>query len=424
MKYARDNNRHDFSMTREELLSFIGILLLSGYHTLPQTDLYWSTEEDKGVQIVKDCMSRNKFKNIKRNLHLSDNNNLDKKDKFSKLRPFFNIINERFMQFDVFSFHLSIDEQMVPYFGRHSCKMYIKGKPVRFGFKLWCLCSADGYLYTFIPYGGAEETKGEFGLGAKIVLDLLSIVKNNQNHDIFFDNFFSSYKLFSILKNRGYFATGTIRENRTSNCPLESTKLMAKRARGSYNSQFDETSEIALVRWNDNSIVTMISTHFCIEPIKSAKRYNRKHKKTDNIPQPSIICNYNKYMGGVDLHDNGVANYRTRVLGKKWWWPLFVNAIDSVVVNAWKLYRIVNDSKMSQVEFKSYVAFRLLKLENRVARPVPTRVPDEVRSDQTSRLIIKQDRRRRCRVYHSTTVYMCGRGNVHLHAACFDQYHK
>lgn len=28
---------------------------------------------------------------------------------------------------------LSVDEQMIPYFGRHSCKMYMKGKPVRFG---------------------------------------------------------------------------------------------------------------------------------------------------------------------------------------------------------------------------------------------------------------------------------------------------
>ncbi|XP_050301648.1 piggyBac transposable element-derived protein 3-like [Anthonomus grandis grandis] len=140
-KYAQDNNRHEFYLSREELLNFLGILILSGYHSLPQTDMYWSLDEDKTVRIVRDCMNRNKFRSIKRNLHLSDNNNLDKGDKYIKLRPFFDTMNEKFLQFGIFSFNLSIDEQMVPYFGRHSCKMFIKGKPVRFGFKLWCICS-------------------------------------------------------------------------------------------------------------------------------------------------------------------------------------------------------------------------------------------------------------------------------------------
>lgn len=424
VKYARDNNRQGFSMTKAELLNFIGIIVLSGYHTLPQAHLYWSTEEDKGVNIVKDCMSRNKFKNIKQNLHLSDNSKLDKNDRFSKLRPFFDIVNEKFMQFDVFAFNLSIDEQMVPYFGRHSCKMYIKGKPVRFGFKLWCICSSEGYLYRFIPYGGAAEQKSEFGLGTKVVLDLLSIVENRRNHNIFFDNFFSSYKLFSILKEEGFFATGTIRENRTSNCPLQPVKSMMKKNRGFYDSQYDESTEIALVRWNDNSIVTTISTHYNTEPVKSAKRYNRKQKTTEHIPQPSIIFHYNKHMGGVDLHDNGVANYRTRITGKKWWWPLFVNTIDSIVVNAWKIYNTVNENKMSQLDFKSYIALRLLKTESRKARPAPSSVPNEVRLDSSAHLILKQETRRRCRVCHSQTIYLCGRCNVYLHASCFDQYHS
>ncbi|XP_030751730.1 piggyBac transposable element-derived protein 3-like [Sitophilus oryzae] len=131
-KYAADNNRHDFIVSKEELLNFIGIMYLSGYHTLPQTSMYWSTEEDKGVGIVKNCMSRNRFYSIKRNLHLSDNEQLDKNDKFSKIRPFVDIINRKNLQWGIFNFHLSIDEQMVPYFGRHSCKMFIKGKPNTF----------------------------------------------------------------------------------------------------------------------------------------------------------------------------------------------------------------------------------------------------------------------------------------------------
>ncbi|XP_050340901.1 uncharacterized protein LOC126767429, partial [Bactrocera neohumeralis] len=63
------------------------------------------------------------------NIHLCDNADLDKNDKFAKLRPIFDVMNQKNMQFGIFSHNLSIDEEMVPYFGRHSCKMFIKGKP-------------------------------------------------------------------------------------------------------------------------------------------------------------------------------------------------------------------------------------------------------------------------------------------------------
>ena len=47
--------------------------------------------------------------------------------------PLVDLCNQRFMLFGVFAHNLSIDEEMIPYFGRHSYKMFIKGKPIRFG---------------------------------------------------------------------------------------------------------------------------------------------------------------------------------------------------------------------------------------------------------------------------------------------------
>lgn len=33
--------------------------------------------------------------------------------------------------------------------GKHTCKMYIYGKPIKFEYKLWRLASADEYTYAF-----------------------------------------------------------------------------------------------------------------------------------------------------------------------------------------------------------------------------------------------------------------------------------
>lgn len=88
-------------------------------------------------------------------------------------------MDEKFMQFGVFTHNLSLDEQMIAYYGRHSCKMFIKKKPIRFGFKYWDLCSYEGYLYSFIAYCDANSMPDSefagYGLGEIVVLKLIII---------------------------------------------------------------------------------------------------------------------------------------------------------------------------------------------------------------------------------------------------------
>lgn len=66
-------------------------------------------------------------------------------------------------------------------------------------------------------------------------------------------------------------------------------------------------------------MVTVATNNGMIKLLAGAKRYNRKEKKAVSIPQPKVIAGYNQHMGGVDLHDNGICNYRINVKGKKWW---------------------------------------------------------------------------------------------------------
>ena len=62
---------------------------------------------------------------MKSYLHAADNQNLCE-TKMAKIEPLYQILNEKFQRYGIFHENLSIDESMVPYFGRHSCKQFRK----------------------------------------------------------------------------------------------------------------------------------------------------------------------------------------------------------------------------------------------------------------------------------------------------------
>ena len=64
-------------------------------------------------------------------------------------------------------------------------------------------------------------------------------------------------------------------------------------------------------------------------------------------------------------HDNAIAVYRIKIKSKKWYWPLFVNGMSQAMINAWKLFRRVNNSSIGYLEFLSEVTICLVKYEEK-----------------------------------------------------------
>ena len=121
--YAQCNkNSPNFSVSDGDLHKFLKIILLSGYHSLPQEWHYWSTQPDLGVPAVYNTMSRNCYFAIKKFIHFADNQNLKKGDKVGKISPLYQMLNSNLIQLGVFHELLSVNESIVPYFGRHTCQ--------------------------------------------------------------------------------------------------------------------------------------------------------------------------------------------------------------------------------------------------------------------------------------------------------------
>ena len=206
MRYVRLKNNHSFHVSDNDVYQFLGLILISGYHTLPGEKDYWSTKPSLSAPIFSRVMSRNRFQEIKRYFHLADNENLTK-SKTAKVDPIYDELLKNCQQFGIFVKLLSIDESMVPYRGHFSIKQYIQNKPIRFGYKFWFLCGADGYPYNFELYKGKDDGRKE-PLGTSVVKRMSSIIESDicKNHILHFDNFFTIYSLLVDLagKNRCY----------------------------------------------------------------------------------------------------------------------------------------------------------------------------------------------------------------------------
>ena len=109
-------------------------------------------------------------------------------------------------------------------------------------------------------------------MGGSVVLDLLSELPTLK-YNVFFDNLFTSLPLLEILKSKGMNGTGTLRANRLQKCPISSTDEVKKQERDFIDYRQDAVQGTMIVRWNDNNVVTAVSTAFGVEPKHKAKRW-------------------------------------------------------------------------------------------------------------------------------------------------------
>ena len=56
----QDQNNQHFTKSNKEMELFLGVVLLTGYHSLPQEHHYWSMQPDLGVSAVYNTVSRNR----------------------------------------------------------------------------------------------------------------------------------------------------------------------------------------------------------------------------------------------------------------------------------------------------------------------------------------------------------------------------
>lgn len=245
-----------------------------------------------------------------------------------------------------------------------------------------------------------------------------------------------SLRLLEELQQKGWNGTGTVRQNRVEKAPLIDYKELKKKERGSFHQLTEATTGVSLVRFHDNSIVTVASTQAGVAPLSKVKRFSQAEKKHIQIQQPASIVLYNAYMGGVDRLDENISKVRVNIRGKKWYYQTNAFPLNASVNNALQLHRwsTKGSKTLDLLHFtreicKTYF-LKYSSRPGRVGRPsAPTPVvsyrlvPPAARFDRMDHYIQKSEKQGRCKLCKKNARMECSKCKVTLHTNCFGTFH-
>ena len=135
-------------------------------------------------------------------------------------------------------------------------------------------------------------------------------------------------------------------------------------------------------------------------------------------------------MGRADVLDRLLGSYRPTIRGKKWYRPLFINALNVSIVAALRIHCYVEVNKMSHLDFRREITLCLLK-SSKVRKQNGgghiSDLPNDIRFDGIVHMR-QSTTQGRCKVCLKNVRVMCSKCAVRLHseknAVCFEMYHR
>ncbi|KAG8254840.1 zinc finger protein [Homalodisca vitripennis] len=356
-KGPNDSIRTWQRVTPAEIQAFICVLINMGLNHKPTIASYWWTSSSQSTEWFRRMFSRNRFQDILAYLHMVDTRNLPKPkepdyDPCARVKPLIDHMNQISKRHYTPNKFLSIDESIIPTKCHNPLMQYMPKKHHRFGVKLWLLCDAvTHYCVYFLVYKGAKNTERqqvkETSLGHNVVTKLLDVGGCLwKGFHLFVDNFFTSIRLAKSLYEKFTHITGTIRMNRKG-IPLEMKENYTIGQR-----KYKRKNTMLLLGYRQRKTqkkpVLLLSTDAKAGEQQQSKKGGNKIYITI---KPKVIGDYNKYMGGVDSHDQMLHQYMGDRKSAKFWKKITLNVLSRMILNSYILYKENTINSMSRLKF-------------------------------------------------------------------------
>ena len=414
---------------------FIAVLILAGVHGKHgDFDSWWSEDELLAFPIVRSVCSKAEFLFTLRHVHTSDNAfdhgvggertwaprrgdaafndaNSAPHDKGRKMRLWLDLLNDDCQSTHDVGRDLSFDEAMMASVARCVFRVFMRDKPIKRGFKLWCVCDAvTRHCYQAEPCTGEPDLSGDGdatlhktlgALGCTVHAALRSAELLDTGRHVVFDRAFSCIPLFHKLRVANTTATGTVNANRKGvdvddfefdgSCERGSVSFGHARIEGD-TTRKDRVDNFVLtfMRWMDSKDVLFLSTEAGVGHAvgEDVTKRNKKSAKAptlymDHFHEPFVRKLHNWLMGGVDQFDQlrAFGNIRLKRT-KRWWVPIFIASVDMCIVNSflhWQDFEqhqfgTPTNRRLTQKEFRLAIV-REIRLKHCTGAPAPGQFP-------------------------------------------------
>ena len=161
-------------VTSDEIKKLIALLIYFGLVRVgASVDRYWCTKSLYHGLWARAMMGRTRYRALMAMLHVVDPAAETPGDKLRKVNSFVDYFKGKCLSLYQPRQNVAIDERMVKSRHRSGIRQYIKGKPTKWGIKLWVLAdSSNGYTIDFNIYIGREVSAN--GLGYDVVMRLMN----------------------------------------------------------------------------------------------------------------------------------------------------------------------------------------------------------------------------------------------------------
>ena len=328
---------------------------------------YWTQDKILESPWFGKYMSKNSFQLIMANLHLNDNSLQPNAqsvqfDPLFKVRPFVDLLSQKFKDVYKPSSILAFDEGTCLWKGRLKFKVYNPSKPNRFHIKLYQISESNsGYISGFDIYAGkrnrfscdlvSKTLDPNCTKTTKVVMGLLERCNLlDKGYQIYMDNYYTSPELLEELYYRSTFACGTVRKNRKGLPNAVSGPKFKKKG----DMVFRRNGPLLALKWFEKRSVYMLTTIHDAVLVDTGKVTLENEK----VWKPEAVHDYVKFMRAVDLGDQMMSYNNILRRSHKWWRKLFIHLLNMALLNAYILHSKYGNKKITHEEFSLSVIER------------------------------------------------------------------
>ncbi|XP_069992307.1 piggyBac transposable element-derived protein 4-like [Penaeus vannamei] len=167
-RYHRQRPAPRYSHTKDwvdtsasELRVFIALRMAIGLNPKPEQRSYWSTDLFYHSPLFLVTMTRDRFDQLSRYLHMADNEGSHPDDRLWKLRPVIETLQPQFSSVYTHPRRITVDESLWKFRGRFAAVTFNPNKRSRFGVKVYKLAISEGpnngYICAFEIYTGKDR---------------------------------------------------------------------------------------------------------------------------------------------------------------------------------------------------------------------------------------------------------------------------